>query len=215
MKRIILLLSFLSSTCFSQDMEMFDLINQYRKFYKKEALTLDSNLMKSSALHNDKMIKKDSLYHSKDGHYEVIYSLKKGSFQSIYDCNKKPEMLIVQKGTETNKTVTISPKNPTIDNSGESFIEFIKNKFNVIYQEPKNEKEFLTYCKMEVLYGFDNSEKHKSIILRKDLKTVGFDYKFYNIDPKGALFIFMNKQYRSSKDLTDYTYDCYSIIQFE
>jgi len=213
MKKVFLLLSFLSSTCFSQDMEMFDLINQYRKFYKKEALTLDSNLMKSSILHNGKMLKKDSLYHSKDEHYEVI-SMEAGcSFQSLFDY--KDDMLIVKKGTETNKTITMSPKNPINNDLEESFVEFLKNKFNVIYEEPKNEKEFLTYCKMRILYIYENSEKHKSIILRKDLKTVGFDYKFFNIDPKGALFIFMNKQYRSSKKITDYSCDYYSIIQFE
>ena len=154
MKKVFLLFTLLSASCFSQDMEMLDLINQYRAKNNVGKFIYNKELSSISKRQLNLIKEKDSVYHTDDESLQKKYS---------------------------GEIALFSPHIFKDKNQKEIFIKFIKQNFNFDYKEPKNETEVILLIKMLIIYDFNSSPKHKALLLNKSYRYIGFYYDISNI----------------------------------
>jgi len=154
MKKVFLLFILLSASCFSQDMEMLDLINQYRTKHNVGKFIYNKELGSISERQLNLIKEKDSVYHTDDESLQKKYS---------------------------GEIALFSPHIFENDEQKKIFIKFIKQNFNFDYKEPENETEVILLVKMLIIYDFNSSPKHKALLLNKSYRYIGFDYDVSNI----------------------------------
>jgi hypothetical protein len=154
MKKVFLLFLLMSTFCFSQDIEMLDLINQYRIKHNVGKFIYNKDLSSISERQLNLIKEKDSVYHTDDESLQKKYSGEIALFSShIFENDEQKKI----------------------------FIKFIKQNFNFDYKEPENETEVIRLIKMLIIYDFNSSPKHRALLLNKSYHYIGFNYDISNI----------------------------------
>jgi hypothetical protein len=90
----------------------------------------------------------------------------------------------------------------------------LENVFNIQYVEPKNDSEVITIVKLYVIYMFDNSPKHKAILLG-DYKYVGIDLAIKDIKHKSNSIMINGKKIVLKNFADYYEVKFYSVLDLK
>ena len=80
----------------------------------------------------------------------------------------------------TTEIATMGTSLPSTSDEKTKFTLFLKSVFGIEYTEPKNDTDVVKYVKLYAIYMFDQSPKHKAILLG-NYKSIGFDVVTNNI----------------------------------
>ena len=125
------------------------------------SLILTFNLSAQDA----EMLNLINTYRKNNGKSTLIYSndlskiSKKQVFKIILEQNT------VSHSETTSEIATLGVSMPIVKKDMDSFVLFLKEELNVVYKEPKTECEVNTLFKQYILYKFNCSKVHKSILL--------------------------------------------------
>lgn len=113
-----------------------------------------------------------------------------------------------------NEIATMGHSLPTTAATRDKFINFLLVNFNIVYVEPKIESEVVKYTKLYVIYLFDKSPVHKTILLG-DYKTIGLDVVIKDIKHKTNVIIIGGKKFEYNNMINHYDVNFYSVINLK
>ena len=157
------------------------------------------NLINAYRIHNHKPI----LYWSKDAADIAVNQTKLIILQdSLSHSHLAPEI------------ATMGTTLPATQDSKNKFAEFLKSTFDINYVEPNNDSDVIKMVKLYVVYMFDNSPKHKAILLG-EYKYIGFDLVIKDIKHKPNTITINGKTITLKKFADYYEVKFYSVFDFK
>lgn len=185
MKKIILIFSLISFiTVSAQDVEMLNLINKYRLSHNKKSLKLYDGLSDVAVKQNNLIMIKDSLFHS-----DLLKTIATGE--------------IIVSGESL----------PATHNDVKKFNDFLFKIFKIKLSDPTNETEVITHVKLYIIYMYDQSPKHKSILL-DDYVNVGFNTIIKDIKYMSNKVTILGKSVEYKNIVSHYKVKFYNVITF-
>lgn len=136
-KFLIVLVLLLPHLLKGQDIEMFNLINQYRAFNNKNILSWSDSLFHISREQSLKIINDKAISHS----------------------------------NKSNEIAFLSSSIPLTSDSG-NLKQFLKDIYHIDNEDSIIKENLTLYSKLYIIYSFNNSPKHKEILLG--------DYKYFS-----------------------------------
>ena len=113
-----------------------------------------------------------------------------------------------------NEVVTMGHTLPNTLDEKNSFICFLDSVFNMEYVEPKTYDEVSTLTKLYMLFMFNNSPKHKAILLG-DYKLVGFETIIKDIKYKPNTITIGDKVIKFLNLISHYEVKFYCVIDIK
>lgn len=157
------------------------------------------NLINAYRIHNHKPI----LYWSKDAADIAVNQTKLIILQdSLSHSHLAPEI------------ATMGTTLPATQDSKNKFAEFLKSTFDINYVEPNNDSDVIKMVKLYVVYMFDNSPKHKAILLG-EYKYIGFDLVIKDIKHKPNTLTINGKTILFKNFFDYYKVKFYSVFDFK
>jgi hypothetical protein len=185
MKKIILIFSLISFiNAYAQDIEMLELINKYRVLHNKKPLKVYDKLNNVAIKQNNLIMVKDSLFHS-----DLLKTIAKG------------EIIVSGKSL------------PVTHNDIKKFNDFLFKIFKIKLSDPINETEVITRVKLYIIYMYDQSPKHKSILL-DDYVNIGFDTIIKDIKYTPNTVTILGKTVEYKNMVSHYKVNFYNVTTF-
>jgi len=114
----------------------------------------------------------------------------------------------------TTEIATMGHSLPSTNNEKTNFITFLKNVFGVDYLESKNDTDVVKYVKLYSIYMFDQSPKHKAILLG-NYKSIGFDIVISDIKFKSNIIKIGDKSVEYKNFVNHYKVNFYVVMNFK
>lgn len=114
----------------------------------------------------------------------------------------------------TSEIATMGKSLPSTVDLKAKFVEFIKTVFDIDYVEPENDSAVVTYVKLYSIFMFDQSPKHKAILLG-DHKYIGFDVVACNIAHKSNTVTIGGKTVEYKKFVSHYEVNFCVVMNFK
>ena len=139
--------------------------------------------------------------------------------QKLNNIAKTHALLMVSKDSLfhshlTNEVIARNKSLPSSAIEKQEFITFIKTVFKVDYSEPIKNSEVISYVKLYVIFMYDRSQKHKTILLN-DYTNIGCYLDIQNIKFVYNTFVVMGKTIEHKNMISHYDVTFYSVINLE
>lgn len=114
----------------------------------------------------------------------------------------------------TTEIATMGSSLPSTNDEKIRFIGFLKSVFDIDYIEPENDTDVVKYVKLYAIYMFDQSPKHK-VILLGDYKSIGFDIITTDIKFKSNVIKIGDKTIEYKNFVSHYEVKFYVVMNFK
>lgn len=111
------------------------------------------------------------------------------------------------------EVATMGHSLPTTNIEKDKFVRFLKNNFNITYLEPKTNEDVVKYVKLYIIFLFDSSTKHKSILLG-NYKSIGVSIDIKDIEHKTNTIKIGSKTFVFENMISHYKVNFYTTIDF-
>lgn len=114
----------------------------------------------------------------------------------------------------TTEIATMGTSLPSTNDEKTKFVVFLKSVFDIDYIEPKTDTDVVKYVKLYAIYMFDQSPKHKAILLG-DYKSIGFDVVTSDIKFKSNVIKIGDKTIEYKNFVSHYEVNFYVVMNFK